>query len=128
MMPGYDASNYNPPAPIAYATLRNPQSGVTVSDVLLIMDSGADITLLPSVAIERLDIPFIAGRHYELMGFEGSKSFAQAAILDMVFLKRVFRGRYLLVEQERGILGRDILNHVALLLDGPRQVWLEHTP
>ena len=49
-------------------------------------------------------------------------------MLDMVFLQRAFRGRYLLVEEERGILGRDIRNHVSLLLEGPRQQWSEHSP
>jgi hypothetical protein len=49
-------------------------------------------------------------------------------MLDMLFLRRAFRGRYLLIEADCGILGRDILNHVAMLLDGPRQQWLEHTP
>ena len=62
------------------------------------------------------------------MGFDGSKSFAPVVMLDMVFLQRAFRGRYLLVEEERGILDRDILNHVSLLLEGPRQQWSEHAP
>jgi hypothetical protein len=46
-------------------------------------------------------------------------------MLDLLFLGRAFRGRYLLIEAEHGILGRDILNHVILLLDGPRQQWSE---
>ena len=62
------------------------------------------------------------------MGFDGSKSFAPVVMLDTVFLQRAFRGRYLVVEEERGILGRDILNHVSLLLEGPRQQWSEHAP
>ena len=62
------------------------------------------------------------------LGFDGSKSFAPVVMLDLLFLKRAFRGRYLLIEVERGILGRDILNHVSLLLEGPRQQWAEHAP
>ena len=31
----------------------------------------------------------------------------------------------LLIEAEHGILGRDILNDVTVLLDGPRQQWSE---
>jgi len=62
------------------------------------------------------------------MGFDGSKSFAPVAMLDMLFLGRAFRGRYLLIEADRGILGRDILNHVTVLLDGPRQRWSEDAP
>ena len=36
--------------------------------------------------------------------------------------------RYLLTEDESGVLGRDILNHVTLLLDGPRHRWSEQVP
>jgi predicted aspartyl protease len=127
-MPSYDALHFDPPAPVARVTLRNPQSGATVSDVLLLVDTGADITLLPRTAVERLGVPLLAAQQYELMGFDGSKSFAPVVMLDTVFLQRAFRGRYLLVEEERGILGRDILNHVSLLLEDPRQQWSEHAP
>ena len=127
-MPTYDASHFNPPAPVAQATLRNPLSGATISDVLLLVDSGADVTLLPRKAVEGIGVPLIAGQGYELIGFDGSKSLAPAVTLDMIFLKRIFRGQYLLIEEERGILGRDILNNIALLLDGPGQRWQEHTP
>ncbi len=62
------------------------------------------------------------------MGFDGSNSFAPVVMLDLIFLKHAFRGRYLLIEEGRGIMARDILNHVILLLDGPQQQWSEHAP
>ena len=127
-MPSYDATHFDPPAPVAQVILRNPHSGATVSNVLLLLDTGADITLLPRTAVEQLGVPLLAGQRYELMGFDGSKSFAPVVILDLLFLKRAFRGRYLVLEEERGILGRDILNHVILLLDGPQQQWAEWAP
>jgi hypothetical protein len=101
---------------------------VAISDVVLLLDTGADVTLLPRHAVAGLGISPVAGQVYELMGFDGSRSFAPAVTLDMILLKRLFRGRYLLIEEERGILGRDILNHIVLLLDGPRQRWQEHSP
>jgi predicted aspartyl protease len=127
-MPSYDAAHFDPPAPAAHVTLRNPHSGATVPDVLLLLDTGADITLLPRTAVESLGVPLLAGQQYELMGFDGSKSFTPVVMLDVLFLQRAFRGRYLLIEAERGIMGRDILNHLSLLLDGPRQQWAEHAP
>jgi len=60
-----------------------------------------------------------------LMGFDGSRSLAASVMLNLQFLRRAFRGRYLLIEEDRGIMGRDILNHVVLLLDGPSQQWSE---
>jgi predicted aspartyl protease len=127
-MPSYDASHFEPPAPVARVTLRNPHSGVLIPDVLLLVDTGADVTLLPRLAVEGLGVPLLANQSYELMGFDGSKSFAPVVMLDMIFLARAFRGRNLLIEADRGILGRDILNHVTLLLDGPQQQWSEQVP
>lgn len=126
-MKGYEASHFDPPAPVAEVVLRNPKSG-TVSDALLLLDTGADVTLLPRAAVEQLGVQPIADQKYELMGFDGSRSLAPIVMLDMVFLNRAFRGRYLLIEEERGILGRDILNHLILLLDGPQHQWSEHAP
>ena len=127
-MPGYEASHFNPPAPVARVVLRNPDSGAMVSKVLLLLDTGADLTLLPRAAVERLGVLPLDNLRYELIGFDRSKSFASVVMIDMLFLNRAFRGRYLLVEEEHGILGRDILNQVALLLDGPRQQWSEQVP
>ena len=127
-MPEYEASLFDPPAPVARVVLRNPDAGTTVSDVLLLLDTGADVTLLPQVSVQALGVSPLADLRYELMGFDGSKSFASVVLIDMVFLNRVFRGRYLVTEEECGILGRDILNHVTLLLDGPRQQCSEQAP
>ena len=41
----------------------------------------------------------------------------------LAFLRRNFRGRYLLTDAEVGVIGRDILNHLRLLLDGPAMSW-----
>ena len=98
-MPTYDASHFDPPAPVASATLRNPHSRATVPDVQLLLDTGADVTLLPRIAVERLGVPLLANEHYELMGFDGSKSFARVVMLDVLFLRRAFRGR---VSVDRG--------------------------
>jgi hypothetical protein len=126
-MPAYDSTHFNPPAPFALVTLRNPSTGVAVSDVVLLVDSGADVTLLPRQAVDGLGISPATGRAYEIAGFDGNKSFVPAVSLDMLFLKRIFTGQYLIIDEERGILGRDVLNHLALLLDGPRLRWDERT-
>ena len=40
-------------------------------------------------------------------------------------LRRVFRGRFAVTDAELGIPGRDGLNHVAIILDGPQHQWEE---
>jgi hypothetical protein len=46
----------------------------------------------------------------------------------MIFLQKAFRGRYLLIDEDRGILGRDVLASVTLLLDGPAGEWTQDPP
>jgi len=40
-----------------------------------------------------------------------------------IFCDRVFQGQFLLVDQDCGILGRNILNLLPILYDGPRLTW-----
>jgi len=124
-MPTYDDQFFNPPAPLARVTLRDSATGKTVSDVPMLIDSGADVTLIPQQSVTRLGATIEPDTGYEVMGFDGRKSIAQVVSLDMIFLRRAFRGRFLVSTQEWGIVGRDVLNHVSVLLDGPRLVWDE---
>ena len=124
-MPTYDDHFFTPPAPLARVVLRNPENGMTLSDVPMLLDSGADVTLIPQTSVKLLDVTVNSNEGYELMSFDGTTSLAQVAQLDLIFLRRNFKGRFLLINQEWGILGRDILNHVALLLDGPQLTWDE---
>lgn len=124
-MPTYDDHFFNPPAPLARVTLRNSQDGKTVSDVPMLIDSGADVTLIPQQSVTLLGVNIEPDTGYEITGFDGRKSIAQVVSLDVIFLRRAFRGRYLVGNQEWGIVGRDILNHVSLLLSGPQLMWEE---
>ena len=89
----------------------------------MLIDTGADVTLLPLSVARELGVSGSPGKAYELIGFEGSISSALAAHAEMVFLGRRFRGQFLLVDQPAGIIGRNILNSVAMLFDGPRLNW-----
>jgi hypothetical protein len=66
-------------------------------------------------------------RQYELAGFDGSTSFSPVVDLEMQFCGRSFRGQFLLIAQDWGVLGRNVLNAVPILLDGPRLAWDEHS-
>ena len=127
-MHAYDAVHFVPPAPVARVTLRNSQTRVSTSGVELLVDTRADVTLLPRAAIARIGVVPLEEPGYEVTGFGGSTSVAPVAELDLLFLRSAFRGRYLLIDEERGYLGRDILGHVALLLNGPGQHWSEQEP
>ena len=126
-MPGDDAIRFAPPAPLALVTFRNIATGASASAVPMLLDSGADVSLAPRQTILPLGVSIDPAAVYELMGFDGNRSSAQAVHLDLIFLGRTFRGRFLLTDHECGILGRDILNYLSLLLDGPNLTWDERT-
>jgi len=125
-MPEYDASQFNPPAPFAYVILRNPDTGAMCPEVPMLLDSGADVSLIPQAIIPDLQLAIVPERQYELIGFDGSTRLAQAVRAEMVFCRRTYRGQFLLIDQDWGILGRNILNTLSLLFDGPRLLWTEH--
>ena len=124
-MPNYDSTWFKPPAPLAEVVLRNTATGVSWVSVPMLVDTGADVTLVPSSVVERLTLEVDPDKRYELFGFDSNASVAQVVSLDLIFLGRTFRGQFLLSDQEWGILGRNILNAVSILLDDPRLTWDE---
>jgi hypothetical protein len=124
-MATYDDHFFNPPAPLARVTLRDSTNGKTVARVPMLLDSGADVTLIPQQSVSLLGVSVEPDTGYEVTGFDGRKSVAPVVKLDLIFLRRAFRGRFLVGDQEWGVVGRDVLNHVSVLLDGPGLVWDE---
>jgi hypothetical protein len=122
--PTYDAQRFDPPAPLALVTVKSDQLGITFHDVPMLLDTGADVSLLPRSQFAALVSP--QAEQYELHGFDGTKSTAPAVTAELHFLGKTFRGQFLLVDGWYGILGRNVMNNLSLLLDGPSRNWAEH--
>ncbi len=122
----YDSKNYDPPAPVAYVTLRNPQNGSVIPNIPLLIDTGADATLLPLSAVKKLGVEIEVDSEFEVQVFDGETKLLRVARLDLLVFNKTFKGEYLLIDRPEGILGRNILNHIRLLLDGPQQEWGEY--
>lgn len=122
-MPAYDRSRFSPPAPVALVSIRNPTTGAMLADVPMLIDSGADITLVPEISVLELKIPFNGDSGYEIEGFGGHRSVARAAQMHLLLANLTFRGRFLVVQQDCGILGRNLLNQIRLSLLGPELTW-----
>src|SRR6478736_5778228 len=88
-MPAYDGRLFDPPAPIARVVLRHPDREASVADVPLLIDSGADATLLPRAAVASLGLD-ATGERYQLIGFDGTISESEAVLARLVFLRRTF--------------------------------------
>lgn len=123
-MPAYEHAGFDPPAPVARVALRNPATGQTCTEVPMLLDSGADVTLVPERAAHDLGLS-TNGPQYELIGVEGMRIVASAVSLELRFLRRLFRGQFLLTHQPCGVLGRNVINNIPLLLDGPSLSWNE---
>ena len=124
-MPEYDHKHFDPPAPVAQVTLRHPATGAALSNVFMLLDTGADVTFLPREAVEQLGIEPVKDKVYEVEGFGGETKFVEVAQLELSFLGKKFKGQFLLADEPIGILGRNILNSVRLLLDGLHEHWDE---
>ncbi|MCL2640076.1 MAG: retropepsin-like domain-containing protein [Phycisphaerales bacterium] len=124
-MPSYESLRCDPPAPVAEVILRDRASGTSASGILMLIDTGADISLVPRTVVDKLGITVNNDLSYELIGFDGRRTNSPAVEMEMSFLRKIFRGKYIIVDDDWGVLGRDVLAALTILLDGPRQQWLE---
>src|SRR5437762_14231845 len=107
-MPAYDSNHFDPPAPVAVVNIRDPNSRRTTRRVRMLLDSGSDVTLIPRASIDELGLEIDPDAGFELEGFDGRKILARTAHLDLIFVGRVFKGKYVIIDSNMGILGRDV--------------------
>lgn len=124
-MPTYDATAFHPPAPLAFVVVRSLTADIAVTEVPMLLDTGADVTLLPRESVAPLFETLQQLPQYELQGFDGARSLAPAIHATMDFLGKSFRGQFLLTEDRTGIIGRNVLNALAIVYDGPSLTWQE---
>ena len=124
-MPTHNHDDFDPPAPVALVDIRDQATGKTVAHVPMLMDTGADVTLVPQAALDHLQLAPTGEATYELAGFGGETCQLAAVQLDLVFCRKTFRGQFLPIDEPWGILGRNVLNAVYLRLSGPKLLWEE---
>jgi hypothetical protein len=122
-MQAYDAARFDPPAPLAHVTVNSQQPSLVIHDVPMLPDTGADVSLLPRSHVGPLVSP--DAKQYELEAFDGTKSTAPSITVELQFLGKSFRKQFLLIDSWHGVLGRNILNNLSLLFDGPSRKWTE---
>ncbi len=122
-MENYDSIRFSPPAPLAHVTVRNPENGMEEREVPMLLDTGSDVTLVPQKHVAKLKLDLSAGRQYELAGFDDHKSYSQAVKLHLIFEEKTFRGEFLLIDQDYGVIGRNVLNLLNLQFIGQKLTW-----
>lgn len=120
-MPEYEAEAWEPPAPIVRATVRGPW-GTTAVDVPMLIDTGSDVSVVPQAVVEAVGAAMSASR-VPIEFYGGAGDAWDEAHLSVEFARYRFEGLFLVAESSYGILGRNVLNLLALTFDGPQLTW-----
>lgn len=131
----YDKS-YSPPAPtteirVTTSLARQIDEGVDVSkEVKMILDTGADVSLIPKSVITELEnllgmkLPY---KRKQVLDYSGERFFHKTYLLTLLPQSGKFgdgRSLYFLeYNGNEGILGRDVLNDYLICLNGPKLTW-----
>jgi hypothetical protein len=114
----YNAA-YEPPFPVVEVVLDNLEQGLQTNPVPALLDTGADGSLIPIAYLRQIRAPVLADTRIRSHWGEwrSVQLFMVDLIMDTIRFPSVF-----VVGDDQGdeiVLGRDILNKLRLLLDGP---------
>lgn len=121
----YDGERYTPPAPSVAVRLGLIDRELTIGPLPALIDTGADATLVPLRYVRQLRAP--VARRANLRTHLGSTRSVTLHLLD-VGIDHVRLPSIAVIADTTGdevILGRDVLNRLILVLDGPGQT-LDH--
>lgn len=118
--------NYNrqltPPAPFVHVRAAAPASGKVVEQIAAQLDSAADRSVVPWSVVEALQLPQLD--ELPALGFGGHLLSVPTFLVQLTVRSctpitvEAFASR----EEPYVLLGRDVLNHFRVLLDGPNLV------
>jgi len=116
----YDQA-YDPAAPVCQVTLRIASTGRDVS-MLAMIDTGADASIVPVRHLRQI----AARRSFEatLRSQWGERRPVYLYLVDLQLEDLTLPGTYVVGDDQGDevILGRDVLNRLRLMLDGPGQI------
>ncbi len=110
----YDAS-LDPPAPMVPVRIAGPVGDQAVMLPMLV-DTGADCTLIPASIARQLGLPQIDVIGLTGVGGGKRRTAVHAASVELGGLRMLAR---IVAFADEAILGRDILNQAVVTLDGP---------
>lgn len=116
----YDASIV-PPAPFVPVRLSNLAGGPEAASVPAKIDTGADVSAVPTGLVNQLGL--VPAGEIQVEGYDGQISAVHVydvvlGILDL----RIIGLAVIAIPENYVLLGRDVLNTLRLLFDGPALV------
>ena len=112
--------NFNPPAPVIELSISAPLSEASTSSTALI-DSGADITVIPERIISQLKLRRVGFVPASGFGEDVVETAVHSAILSIEGILRPKIYRILGWNKDYALLGRDLLNNLIAVLNGPNE-------
>jgi predicted aspartyl protease len=107
------------PAPFVHVTLRCRETGMEVAAVPALIDTGADCTVLPARLVGELSLVPMGRLLIEGLGGRVSEMPTYAVEVAIRNLRQVIVKVLAADGEPVVLLGRDVLNHFRILLDGP---------
>ena len=118
-MPSYDTS-FNPPCPVVSVTLRAASADGPSRVLPGKLDTGADLTVIPPSLVAELKLPPAGTAH--LSGYDGSRVERPLYAVDLEIGEDRIEAVLAVAAPRLNIpLGRDVLNHFLITLDGKNQ-------
>jgi predicted aspartyl protease len=116
------STKYFPPIPAVELALRAPDSESSLGPLLALVDTGADITLAPLAHLEQIGAPELD--EVRLRSHWGSSTMVTTYLVDIEVSAGVLPDIEVVgdLHSDTILLGRNVLNKLLLLIDGPRQI------
>lgn len=110
---------HRPPFPTLTVALRAPEGAASTASFTALLDTGADITSVPIHLLEQIGAPELD--EVRVRGHWGTSVNAITYLVDVVITDLTLPGIEVIGDtiNPETVLGRDIINHLILLVDGP---------
>jgi predicted aspartyl protease len=118
----YDSVNFNPPAPVLNISLSTPIPQGAILKIPALLDSGADITVIPQVIAQHLQLKYVD--EIPVTSYDGivKKQFVYSAKIIFENLGD-FIIRVITSDESFALIGRDVLNKWSVYLKGRNKIF-----
>ncbi len=114
--------DYSPNAPSLQVTFVSAEKQLSVGPFIALVDTGTDVTAAPIAYLERIESPI--ARESMVVPHWGARYAVSLFSVDVKIGEWTFPGVEVIGDTKGNevILGRNVLNKLRVLLDGPAQV------